>query len=99
MELRYTEGALLDLVEIRDYIARDAPIRASSFVREVKDHCEKLSRNPLLRPLVPNIGPDVRRSVFGSYNIYYFIEGDQIVIFGVIEGHRRQHHALKGRGQ
>ena len=97
MQLRYTQDALVDLLEISEFIARDNPTRALSFVDEMKRHCKNLSNMALSSPIVKELGTDVHRSVFGNYNIYYLVGRDTMVIFGVIEGHRRQAHALKDR--
>ena len=47
-------------------------------------------------PTVKKIGLDVR-CLFLKCNIYYFIENDQIIVFGVIHGRRRQRAALLKR--
>ena len=38
--------AQLDLEEIEDYIARDNPARAMSFLDELKAHCKRISEAP-----------------------------------------------------
>jgi toxin ParE1/3/4 len=42
MELKWTRGALQNLDEIASYIAQDNPVRAQSFVRELKMKIENL---------------------------------------------------------
>ena len=44
--------AQLDLEEIGDYTARDNPVRAISFLDELKRHCERISAMPGAYPLV-----------------------------------------------
>jgi len=39
--------AEVDLEEIGDYIAADNPVRAVSFVREVRDHFQQIAKAPL----------------------------------------------------
>ena len=97
MELRYTEDAMADLIDIGQFIARNNRARAFSFTEELSSHCQTLVMRPLSRPVVKEIGDDVRRSVFGNYNIYYLVNDDYMVIFGIIEGHRRQAQVLEGR--
>jgi toxin ParE1/3/4 len=46
MQLLITPLAACDLEEIGDYIARDNPIRAVTFVAELRAHCEKICLNP-----------------------------------------------------
>lgn len=42
MELKWTRGALQNLDDISSYIAKDHPVRAQSFVRELKQKIENL---------------------------------------------------------
>ena len=46
MRLLITPLAAHDLEEIGDYIARDNPIRAASFIAELRAQCEKICLNP-----------------------------------------------------
>jgi toxin ParE1/3/4 len=46
MQLLITPLAAFDLQEIGDYIAQDNPVRAGSFVAELRAHCEKICLNP-----------------------------------------------------
>jgi toxin ParE1/3/4 len=47
MQVVFTVQAEQDLEEISDYIAIDNPSRAISFVREIREHCAKISSSPL----------------------------------------------------
>ena len=47
MRAHLTPQAEIDLEEIGDYIALDNPKRAVSFVREIRQHCEKIAEGPL----------------------------------------------------
>ena len=46
MQLLITPLAAFDLEEIGDYIAQENPIRAGTFVAELRVHCEKFFHNP-----------------------------------------------------
>ena len=48
MQLLITPLAAYDLEEIGDYIAQDNPVRAGSFVAELRAHCEKICLTPPL---------------------------------------------------
>jgi len=50
LELRWTRLALARLDEIATYIARDNPVRAASFVRELRDKLEVLRTQQIGRP-------------------------------------------------
>ena len=53
MRLGFTPLAEQDLVSIADYIATDNPRRAASFVRELRQQCERIKRNPTGRMATP----------------------------------------------
>ena len=49
-EVRWTRRALARLDEIAAYIAQDNPVRASTFVREVRDKLDILREHQLGKP-------------------------------------------------
>jgi plasmid stabilization system protein ParE len=53
MIVRILPAAEAELEAIGDYIARDNPRRALSFVLEMRDRCMSLADMPLAYPLVP----------------------------------------------
>jgi toxin ParE1/3/4 len=46
MQLLITPLAAVDLKEIGDYIAQDNPVRAGTFVAELRTNCENICLNP-----------------------------------------------------
>jgi toxin ParE1/3/4 len=60
MQLLITPLAAFDLEEIGDYIAQDNPVRAGSFVAELRVHCEKICLNPAGYRLRPELSDDLR---------------------------------------
>jgi toxin ParE1/3/4 len=60
MRFEFSPQAVADLQEIGDFISRDNPERARSFVLELLDHAHRLAeawpRTPLLRSLVFRAG-------------------------------------------
>ena len=65
-----------DLEAIGDYIARDNPARALSFIRELRSKCAGLADMPERFPLVPRYeAAGVRRCVHGDYLIFFSREG------------------------
>ena len=75
--------------QIGDYIARDNPRRAVTFIAELRGRCEALLATPEGYPIVPEYGSNIRRIVHGNYNIYYRVVGDQIVLKTVRHSARR----------
>ena len=77
-----------ELEAIADYIAQDNPIRAVSFIREIREELRLVGQNPLLYQLRPEIGEDARLAVVGRYVILFQIVGEVVRIERVIFGGR-----------
>jgi len=89
MRCAFTPLAEADLEERGDYIAKDNPVRALSFIRELRDRCEKIVHMPRAAPLRPELGEGVRIVMFGRYVICYSERDGQIVIERIVHGARR----------
>lgn len=64
-----------DLEAIGDYIARDDPTRALSFVQELRAKCLKLADLPEGFPVVPRYETHgIRRRAHGNYLIFYRVK-------------------------
>jgi len=89
MNIRWTHEALLQLFEIEDFIAQDSSDRARQFVDQIIEHAESLPDNPFSGRTVPEISnPDMRELIFKKHRIVYRINGNDIDILTVFEGHR-----------
>ncbi len=76
-----------DLEMIGDYIARENPARALSFLHELRAKCLGLADMPERFPLVPRYEVSgVRRRVHGDYLIFYRIEAEKVVIVHILHG-------------
>ena len=73
MPCRFSPLAELDLEEIGDYIARDNPRRAVSFIEEIRTRCFLILQTPQGSPLRETLGTDIRVLPFGNYLIYYTV--------------------------
>lgn len=83
----FTARAEADLEQIGDYIARDNPRRAVTFVAELIERCERLTETPEGFPLIPRYeGSGIRRRTYGAYLIFYRVAGDGIEILHVLNG-------------
>ncbi len=71
MHLVFSPDAAADLEEIGDFIARDNPVRAVSFVQELRDHCMRFRRQPGLGTLRPDLAEGLRMVPHGRYLIFY----------------------------
>lgn len=87
MIVHLTAEAEYDLEAIGDYIARDNPARAVSFLQELRAKCLGLADMPERFPLVPRYETaGVRRRVHGDYLIFYRVEPDKVVIIHILHG-------------
>lgn len=87
MKVDITSAAEADLEGIADYIARDNPVRAMSFVRELYERCLDIANMPEAWPIVRRYEHHrIRRRVHGRYLIFYRIGDDRIIILHVLNG-------------
>jgi toxin ParE1/3/4 len=89
----FTKPAEEDLETIGDWIAKDNPERAGSFVREMRQSCVDVGQWPLAHPLVVHrLNDDLRRKVHGNYLIFYRVWRDSVEIIHVLHGARDYGH-------
>jgi toxin ParE1/3/4 len=88
MRFRFSRRAEADIEEIGDYIARDNPARAVTFISELRSHCRGLADFPEAAPLRPSVGEGVRMAVHGRYLILYVVRGELLEIRRVVHGAR-----------
>jgi toxin ParE1/3/4 len=95
--LRYLPAAQDDLLSILEYIARDSPPRAASFVDRLDERIAQLEHYPLLgrvprHPRLREYG--YRVLVVESYLVFYVVRGKTIQIQRVIHGSRDLNHLI-----
>ena len=95
--LRYLPVAQADLVEVLDYIAKDSPSRAVSFVEKLDKRIGLLEQHPLLgrvprHPKLREYG--YRVLIIDSYLVFYIIRGQIIEIHRVVHGSRNLDHLI-----
>lgn len=90
MKLLWSREALGRLIEIEEFIARDNPERAASFVDGIIAHTENiLPSNPNAGRTVPELSlPNIREILYRNYRIVYRLAGDRIEVLTVFEAHR-----------
>lgn len=87
MKVLITAEAEPDLEAIGDYIARDNPARALSFVRELYQLCLDIADMPQAWLVVPRSEDHgIRRRVHGRYLIFFRIGADRITILHILNG-------------
>ncbi len=82
---RFIEG---DLDEVSDFISQDNPIRAVTFIKEIRTKFNEIRSNPLAYQLRPDIGKEARMATLGSYAILFRVRGKKIRIERVTYGGR-----------
>lgn len=76
-----------DLENIGDYIARDNPVRAVTFLQELRTRCLALAEMSERFPLVPRYDASgLRRCGHGNYLIFYRVEPGKVVIVHILHG-------------
>jgi toxin ParE1/3/4 len=87
MRLAFTDAAEQELEALGDYVAFDNPARALSFVRELRKDCALLATMPDRHPLLARYrASGIRRRVYGSYLIFYRVEGETVQILHILHG-------------
>jgi toxin ParE1/3/4 len=85
----FTPAANADLTSIGNWIAKDNPRRAASFLIELRNACRTIGDAPKGSVVVQRyLDHDVRRKTFREYLIFYRIKNNQIEILHVMHGSR-----------
>ena len=92
----YSEEAVADFDSILHFIAQDSPLRALSFVDEIRQKAEEALE------LFPNTGRRIssaRMLSFGNYVILYRVDdaAKTVTVIMVTEGHRDWQELLEDR--
>jgi len=89
MRLSFSPQAAADLEEIGDYIARDNPSRAVSFIDELETHCHLIAETPGAFPAREDLTPGLRMAIHGNYLVLFRLTADAVRIERIIHGARR----------
>jgi toxin ParE1/3/4 len=85
----FTDPAEGDLEAIGDWIAKENPLRAATFVRELRDACLEIGARPMAYQFVEHRRNDgIRRKVYGNYLIFYRVMREAVEILHVLHGAR-----------
>jgi toxin ParE1/3/4 len=77
-----------DLDTIAEHIAQDNPVRAVSFIQEIREKFRLIGQNPLGYRLHPEIGDDARMALVGRYVVLFHIVNNAARIERVVYGGR-----------
>jgi len=83
-----------DLDSAAEYIHKDSPVYAASFVDRALNAGRSLDKFAERGRIVPELNEENIREIFVySYRLIYRIEGDQISVLALIHGYRDFQHA------
>jgi toxin ParE1/3/4 len=88
MRLVFTPLAEQDLEAIADYIAADKPVRAVTFVRELRAQYNHIALNPPGYRLRTELGEGIRSCAHGNYVIFFVAGTDEVTIVRILHGTR-----------
>jgi plasmid stabilization system protein ParE len=89
MNVIWAREAVVKLIEIERFIAKDNPDRARKFIEYLIDRAESISHNPHIGRIVPEIlDKSIREIIAKKYRIIYRIKNERIEILTVFEGHK-----------
>jgi toxin ParE1/3/4 len=85
----WSRRAREDLAAIFRFIGRDSRTAAEDWVARLVARAESAGELPLAGRVVPEIGHrDIRERIERAYRIIYRVDGQDVRILTVIEGHR-----------
>ena len=86
MRVIFSRLAEADLEGIGDYIARDNPRRALSFIVELRRQCAKIAEAPQAYRRRPELGTDIRSCAHGNYLIFFQEDQGGLAIVRILHG-------------
>jgi toxin ParE1/3/4 len=75
-----------DLEAIADYIAEDNPLRALTFIEEMRAQCEKIARAPQAYRARPELAAGLRSCAHGNYVIFFIGTRTHLTVVRVLHG-------------
>lgn len=83
---RLSRQAQADIRGIKVFIARDNPVRALSYVQELRAKIEALAQAPLIYRERPELMAGVRAARHGNYLIFFRVNEDLVDVLRVRHG-------------
>jgi toxin ParE1/3/4 len=77
------------LEEISDYIARDNPKRAFSFILEIEAHCREIAKLPEVFIFREELAPLLQMAIHGNYLILFRVQDESVRIERIVHGARK----------
>jgi plasmid stabilization system protein ParE len=88
-KVKWVEVAWKDFEEVAEYIAKDSPYYAASFVKNARNIARSLSNLADRGRIVPEFNnKNIRELFVGNYRMIYQIKNEVIYVIGFIHGAR-----------
>ncbi len=85
MMVVFSTEARQDLRKIAAFIANDAPRRALSFVKELRQKAMQLAQTPFGFPVLPGReASGIRRRPAGNYLIFYIVRDNRVYVVRIL---------------
>ena len=90
MKIVWTDPAVEDLRNLREFIARDSETYAAHFVARILVEVDRLETLPESGRWVPEVSErtDIRELLVSAYRVVYQVESDRVSILAVLHGRR-----------
>jgi toxin ParE1/3/4 len=88
VKVRFNPKAKADLQSATRFIAADSTKSARRWAASIRENCAKLGGTPGLGVPKPELGPDVRMLVVGSYLVFYEAGTKGVEILRIMYGAR-----------
>jgi toxin ParE1/3/4 len=88
VKVRFTPMAKSDLQSAVRYIAADSKKAARRWAVSIRENCAKLGETPRLGVPKPELGPNARVLVVGSYLVFYETDAKSVEILRIMHGAR-----------
>lgn len=101
MKKRYTlsSQARQDLIDIKNYIARDSLDRAEAFLKSIAERFQKLANSPGMGTRYEELAPTLRGFPVGNYIIFYRPTEQGISIERILSGYRDLDALFRSEGE
>ncbi len=85
----WSDDAMSDMANIRDYISRNSPANARAVVAKIEGAADHLGDFPYAFRMIPEFqDPDRRETFVFQYRLMYRVERDRVRILRVVHGRR-----------
>ena len=86
MRYRVSPKAQEEVSDIEDFISRENPVRALTYVRELRTKIAKVAESPYLYRERPELRPGLRAARFGNYLIFFRIVDNVVEVVRIRHG-------------